>query len=120
MRCNGDTIVIFACDYDDIRLYLLDWFDVSKYVSVDNQFMDEDTSGSTIGGLIEHLAYMLGIEPYYGESIPAYRPGQVTNHDRKDPGDRQPAVAPWASRQVVDNVVDFSKVVRVIRTGWYP
>lgn len=126
---SGDTLVIFS-EWDEMKLYILHWHECSQYEKIDNRFLNIDALDDNPPGIdnaIEHLAYMLGVEPYYGTAIPPLDSRPVSNHDvsRDTRGESSnfvatpPAVAPWALRQVTSKVVNFRKIIRVIRTGWY-
>jgi hypothetical protein len=113
---SGDTLLLFVED-DGVKMYILDWYDVSKYSEADDQYAGLIDTPNRIEDLIEHLAYMLGVEPYFGKEIPPYKPGCSNNHCG-DLGSTE-APAPWANRVVSGPLVDFKKILRVLRTGWF-
>lgn len=116
---SGDTLVIFS-EWNSIKMFLLNWHECAEYRVCDQQFIDLE--GCKEDRAIEHLGYMLGVEPYFGPTIPPLKGWNGDNYDPDwQPGkpESEPAPAPWASRLVEGPVVNFRKVIRVIRTGWY-
>jgi hypothetical protein len=124
------VLVIFATDngqVDGTTLFLLPWEDIYRYAECHGHMLNRwglPSLPRKLADKIEHLAYMLGLEPYFGAAVPTYEEGMaVMNYDidtLNSPNFRtKRAPAPWAFRKVHGPLVDFSKVERIINTGWF-
>jgi hypothetical protein len=119
------TLVVWCNDTGLPNLYVIpDTETPEVYQAADGVCLNQDNTTSEQDTLIEHLAYMLGEEPYYNQQIPTLevfkeeaRQLYIESNIKTTEEREQSAFAPWSKYKVV-SPVQLNQVRTIIRTGW--
>lgn len=111
------TLVVWSDNKPVPRLYVIPGEAAEPYKDCDGQILNKTETKEEIDTLIEHLAYMLGEEVYYGKCVPSLERFQQEVQQPAIMTDGPSAFAPWG-KYVVASPVQLNDVRLIVRTGW--
>lgn len=116
------ALIVWVEGEDVPKLYVIPGEAAEPYKAVDGAILNLHDTHAEQDMLIEHLAYMLGTEPYYNPTVPTLEAFKAEAAKRYleatvKGADDKPAFAPW-HKYVVVSPVQLNDVRTIIRTGW--